>query len=310
MKQTVRQCVVVIGVFLMPMMVLGAPGSASTGTGSVQTESPGQIRQQVRNYLESSQFTKAYEAIGRLPETAENAEDANTRRILKLFHEIDRQVQALSLNNVSITPDKLVLRAQRYILRGQFRVAKLLLRQELFLNPENKTALLLLDRALNCQPDEYVVEDLRLRLRIQAAHYFYHRNFADAAEDLQDLGKIEPQNDNIWKSLGTTFYMAGNFSRAQQSWRQAQYLDPDDLAVLKALERIRKLKEGTQPTMTQLPPEFNYGRVFSKNTLFGIFRQKSDADQYAYQLNDRGFGVGVKANSENHTWIVQKVKSD
>jgi len=234
--------------------------------------------------------------------------------ILEIFLEIENTPEEKT-NNVNLSTEltdieksnirRFYRNAQKYILENKPEVARDILIYILYINPDHWKAKLLLDKGLDYPSGSYKVFDVADRYFRRSETYFLGGNYLLAIQDLEVLSVIDKENEQVFKRLGSAYYMVNQKSDAVDAWATALFLEPSTVGLdqlisetkkqleKEALAKLEKRKLEQKSTVSILDPQ-----------VMGVFKKQSQALEMANTYKQKGMKVLVNEKDDGKYEVI------
>ena len=274
------------------------------------------------NFVKKYDFVSALGVLSKMAPEELTITQRKQKLILEMFLEIDNTPEAktetVNLGTELTEIEKSNVRrfyrnAQKYILENKPEVARDILIYILYINPDHWKAKLLLDKGLDYPMGSFKVFDVADRYFRRSETYFLGGNYLLAIQDLEVLSVIDKENDDVFKRLGSAYYMVNETKSAVDSWATALFLEPSTKGLdglisetkkqleTEAQAKLEKRKLEQKSTVTILDPQ-----------VMGVFKKQSQALEMANTYKQKGMKVLVneKDNGKYEVIISKKELSE
>lgn len=266
------------------------------------------------NFVKKYDFASALGVLSKMSKKELTVKMRKQKVLLELFLEVENTPEEKT-NNVNLSTElteieksninRFYRNAQRYILEGQPEVARDILIYILYINPDHWKAKLLLDKGLDYPMGSYKVFDVASRYFRRSETYFYGGNYLLAIQDLEVLSVIDKENDEVFKRLGSAYYMVDEKKKAVDAWATALFLEPgtknlDGLITetnkqleKEAQAKLEKRKLQQKSTVTILDPQ-----------VMGVFKKQNQALEMANTYKQKGMKVLVNEKDDGKYEVI------
>ena len=274
------------------------------------------------NFVKKYDFVSALGVLSKLSPKELTITQRKQKVVLELFLEVENtpeeKTQTVNLGTELTEIEKSNVKrfyrnAQRYILDEKSEIARDILIYILYINPDHWKSKLLLDRALDYPMGSYKVFDVADRYFRRSETYFLGGNYLLAIQDLEVLSVIDKENDEVFKRLGSAYYMVDEKTSAIDAWAVALFLEPGAKDLNKLIAETKKqVEKEAQAKLSKRKLEQKSTVTILDPQVMGVFKKQSQALEMANTYKKRGMKVLVneKDNGKYEVIISKKELSE
>lgn len=282
-----------------------------------------EIRRKIERSLKQKQFDKVQETLQLIPASVRTPEDHKMLDKLSLFSQIEQlEKDEESQFKKGETVDEQVMKdinrlyrsAQAEYLNNRPDLARDLLIQSLYKDRKNFKSKKFLELGLNMPLGSYKVENVEEQYWKSSLINIYSGYPAKAVEDLKVLEVFDPENPEIFKRMGSSYYSMGQPKEAVQAWKRALYLEPENKDLEKFIENaqdeITRQERLAKAQMNKKADKPKEGKPTIDMQVLRITTDSNVAYSYAQEVRKQLPGIEVVVEEqENGKWAVMIPKN-
>jgi tetratricopeptide (TPR) repeat protein len=267
--------------------------------------------------LKNKQFKAALSLIAQLPEATLNKKRKKEKKILKLYQKIEEEQEESSStfakeDDLEPTLAKAVKRlyreAQFAFMQEKKDLTRDILIQMIYLHRRNFKSKKLLEYGLDLKLGSYKVENMEEKYWKKSNVFFYGGNYIQSVDSLNTLSYFDRENAEIYKRLGSSYYMMGEKKEAIGAWNTALFYKPNDKELKEVISKTEKLLkidvEAAKARRAQREEKKEEKKEEIPTRLLGIFPNQKKAFNYAAQLKKQGL-VPIVEEQDDGKWAVK-----
>ncbi|MFC1770515.1 hypothetical protein ACFLZV_01380 [Candidatus Margulisiibacteriota bacterium] len=275
------------------------------------------LEQRYQRALKLKQFGKALEYIEKIPEKKLSSKIIEEITKLKLFKKIeDEEKESTSAfaKEEDLGPDlektvkRLYREAQYAYMNDKEKLCEDILIQMLFLHRRNFKARKVLEYGLDMKIGSYTVENIEEKYWRLSNVFFYGGNYINAVEALKVLSFIDNENPEVYKRMGSSYYMMGEKKDAIAAWNTALFYRPNDPELKKVVAKAEKLVklDVAKAKERRLQKEKRKKKVVVQvdTVLLGTYNSQKEAFNYAAKVRKEGLKPIIE-ELDNGKWAVK-----
>lgn len=199
--------------------------------------------------IEFGNFDKSRELLKKLPDLVLSKKEKQIKKTLTILKKVDqsekdndqffRESDAIP-SIIEKAVKKLYKEGAVALAQGKLTTARDMLIHSLYLDRQNYRAKKLLELGLDLPVGSYAIENIEKKYWKLSLQNIYSGLPDKAIESLEILSALTPTNPEIFKKMGSAYYMKGDPDKAVTAWQRALYLNPDDTNLQKFIENAKK----------------------------------------------------------------------